>query len=204
MKLRYSATSPYVRKVVVLALETGLDGRIERIPTAAAPTKPSPEIAAVNPLAKVPSLTTDDGQHLYDSPVICEYLDSLHDGAKAFPPPGPIRWTALRQQALADGMLDASLLIRYEMARSADKQSEEWMAGQKRKVTQGLDALEAEASRLGDAVTIGTITIGCTLGYLDFRFAADDWRKGRPNLAAWYEKFGARPSMQATQPKDPA
>ena len=203
MKLRYSATSPYVRKVVVLALETGLDGRIDRVPTAAAPTKASPEIAAENPLAKVPSLTTDDGHHLYDSPVICEYLDSLHDGARTFPTPGPLRWTALRQQALADGILDAALLIRYEMSRPADKQWDDWSAGQKRKVTQALDSLEAEASRLGDAVTIGTITIGCALGYLDFRFAADDWRRGRPTLAAWYEKFAARPSMAATTPKDP-
>ena len=203
MKLRYSATSPYVRKVVVLALETGLDHRIERVPTSAAPTKASPEIAAENPLGKVPSLTTDDGQHLYDSPVICEYLDSLHEGGRAFPTPGPLRWTALRQQALADGILDASLLVRYEMGRSADKQWDEWMAGQKRKVVQALDALEAEAARLGDAVTIGTISIGCALGYLDFRFAADDWRRGRPTLAAWYEKFAARPSMAATMPKDP-
>ncbi|ROP91349.1 glutathione S-transferase [Stella humosa] len=203
MKLRYSATSPYVRKVVVLALEAGLDGRIERIPTAAAPTKPSPEISADNPLGKVPSLTTDDGQHLFDSPVICEYLDSLHEGARIFPTPGPMRWTALRQQALADGILDAALLIRYELSRPQDKQWADWSAGQQRKIVQALDALEAEAARLGDAVTIGTITIGCTLGYLDFRFAADDWRRGRPTLAAWYEKFAARPSMASTMPKDP-
>ena len=204
MKLRYSATSPYVRKVMVLAIENGIVDKIEKVPTSVVPTKPGGEIAGENPLAKVPSLTTDEGQHLYDSPVICEYLDSLQGGPKVFPPPGPTRWTALRQQALGDGILDASLLIRYEMGRPQDKQWADWSAGQKRKVTQALDALESEASRLGEAVTIGTITIGCTLGYLDFRFAADEWRKGRPSLAAWYEKFGARPSMVATQPKDPA
>lgn len=114
-----------------------------------------------------------------------------------------MRWTALRQQALADGILDAALLIRYELSRPQDKQWADWSAGQQRKIVQALDALEAEAARLGDAVTIGTITIGCTLGYLDFRFAADDWRRGRPTLAAWYEKFAARPSMASTMPKDP-
>ncbi|MGE0722863.1 MAG: glutathione S-transferase N-terminal domain-containing protein [Alphaproteobacteria bacterium] len=203
MKLRYSATSPYVRKVMVLAIEAGLADKLDKVPTSVAPTKPGGEITGENPLGKVPSLTTDDGQHLYDSPVICEYLDSL-SGGKAFPPPGAMRWKALRQQALADGILDASLLIRYEIGRPQDKQWADWSAGQKRKVIQSLDALEAEAARLGDAVTIGTIAIGCALGYLDFRFAADEWRKGRPSLAAWYEKFGARPSMVATQPKDPA
>jgi len=204
MKLRYSLTSPYVRKVMVAAYETGVEPRIERIPTAVAPTKPSGEIAAENPLAKVPSMVTEDGQVLFDSPVICEYIDSCHGGAKLFPAEGPARWTALRQQALADGMLDAGLLRRYELTRPAGTQWAEWDAGQARKVTQALDALEAEAATLSGPVTIGQIAIACALGYLDFRFDADKWRQGRPRLAAWYDAFAKRPSMTQTVPKDQA
>src|ERR1700687_5264119 len=107
MRLRYSPTSPFVRKVMVVALETGLVERIERITTIVAPTKPNEEVARENPLVKLPALTTDDGLVLYDSPVICEYLDTLHSGATVFPASGKARWIALRQQALGDGMLDA-------------------------------------------------------------------------------------------------
>src|SRR5579862_9120083 len=110
MKLRFAAASPFVRKVMVVALETGLSERIERVASAVSPVKPNEDIARENPLIKVPSLTLDDGTVLYDSPVICEYLDTLHDGAKLFPPSGAARWTALRQQALADGLMEAAIL----------------------------------------------------------------------------------------------
>ena len=123
MKLRYSPTSPYVRKVMVVALETGLAERIERIPTTVAPTKYNEEVARENPLVKVPALTTDDGMVLYDSPVICEYLDTLHGGQKLFPATGKTRWTALRQQALADGILDAAILGRYEILRASGSEA---------------------------------------------------------------------------------
>ena len=140
---------------------------------------------------------------LYDSRVICEYLDGLHDGPPMFPPAGPARWTALRRQAEGDGMLDAAILARYEtFVRPEARRFDDWTANQKLKVGRALDALETEAASLGDAVDIGTITIGCALGYLDFRFADDGWRNGRPGLAAWYETFGARPSMAATVPRE--
>jgi len=140
---------------------------------------------------------------LYDSRVICEYLDSLHEGPRLFPP-GAARWVALRQQAMADGLLDAALLRRYESLRPADQRSAEWDSGQRGKVERALDAAEREAAGLGEPVTIGAIAIACALGYLDLRFAADAWRQGRPALAGWYEAFAKRSSMLATELKDPA
>ncbi|HEY8014376.1 MAG TPA: glutathione S-transferase family protein [Dongiaceae bacterium] len=198
MKLRFSGTSPFVRKVVIQALETGLDSKIERITTATT----DPVLAKENPLSKVPSMTLDDGTHLYDSPVICEYLDSLHGGAKMFPATGPARWTALRRQALADGMMDAAVARRGESRRPANEQSPAGMELQRAKVAAGLDVLEAEADKLGSGIDIGLISIACALGYLDFRFASEDWRKGHPKLARWFEAFAKRPSMQSTVAKD--
>lgn len=200
MKLCYSATSPFVRKVVVAAIELGLDGRIERQPANA--WDPATTLVEVNPLSKVPALVTDSGEALYDSPVICEYLDSL-GGGKLFPA-GAARWVALRQQALADGIMDAGVSARMEMQRPAEKQSADWAARQKAAIRRALDALEAEAAALDGTPTIGQVAVGCALGYLDFRYAADDWRKARPKLAAWYDGFAKRPSMSATAPKDPA
>jgi glutathione S-transferase len=197
MKLRYSLTSPYVRKVVVCALELGIDGRIERIATNTA--DPANGLAADNPLAKVPALLTDDVGPLYDSPVICEYLDSLQ-GTPKLHPAGAARWPALRRQALADGMLDAAILRRLEEMRPKGEQSPAWAAKQQAKVDGGLDALEREAGGFGKHPTIDQIAVGCALGYLDFRFAADRWRDRHPALARWYDAFAQRPSMLATGP----
>ena len=201
MKLHYSPTSPYVRKVMACAIETGLLDRIERSQTSASPIEANATLNSDNPLGKVPCLVTDDGMSLFDSPVVCEYLDTQHSGRKLFPAQGPERWTALRRQALGDGILDAALLARYETAmRPQNLLWNEWNQGQKAKITRGLDALEREAARFGDTVDVGTITIGCALGYLDFRFAADQWRSGRNALAGWFERFAQRPSMRDTQP----
>ena len=201
MKLRHAPASPYVRKVMATAIETGLDERIELIPTNV--RDPDPELAGHNPLSKVPALITDGGEKLFDSPVICEYLDSLHDGPKLFPPAGAARWRALRLQALGDGVLDAAVLCRMEGFRPAELRSGEFVAQQKGKVASALDALEQEAGGFGDAVTIGAITVGCALGYLDFRFSEDDWRAGRSALAAWYAEFAKRPSMARSAPREP-
>jgi glutathione S-transferase len=200
MKLRYSPASPYVRKVMIVALEGGLAERIEKLPTSVVPVNANDALQAENPLVKLPSLTTDAGETLYDSPVICEYLDSLHKKPQMFPDPGPARWTALRRQALGDGILDAAILTRYETTvRPKELQWTEWVDGQMRKVRGALDALENE--RFGDAFDIGTLTIGCALGYLDFRFPSEDWRKARPKLAAWFAQISRRPSMKATEPQ---
>ena len=203
MKLRYSPTSPFVRKVLVMAIETGLDSRIERIPTTVMPVQPNDDLAHQNPLMKLPTLLTDDGQVLFDSRVICEYLDSLHTSPKMFPPAGTARWTALAQQALADGILDASVLNRYETAvRPDERQWQEWSAGQMRKVRNGLATLDGKAGEgaLGGPLTIGLIAIGCALGYLDFRYAGEGWRERHTALAKWYGEFSQRQSMQATMP----
>src|SRR6202043_3922482 len=184
MKLRHAAASPFVRKVMVVAHEHGLVGRIELVPTTVSPVQANESLAPENPLMKVPSLTTDDGQVLFDSPVICEYLDSLAGGRKLFPAAGAARWSALCQQALGDGILDALILCRYETTRPEDRRWEGWTDGQMKKAHQGLAAAEREG--LSGPRTIGHVAIGCTLGYLDFRFPNDGWRQRHPRLAAWY------------------
>lgn len=200
MKLYYSPTSPYVRKVAILALETGLDGRIERIPAMTTPVEPDAGVAAANPLAKVPTLVTDDGEHLFDSRVICEYLDSLHSGPKFFPA-GAARWSVLRQQALGDGLLDAAILVRYEnFLRPEDKRWPVWSGGQMKKMRAALAEIEKLAAGFADRLDIGTVSIACALGYLDFRYADLNWRKDHPQTAAWAERFFARPSFKATVP----
>jgi glutathione S-transferase len=197
MKLRHNSASPYVRKVMVCAHELGLAGKIELLDTVVNPVSANATLAGENPLMKIPALTTDDGEVLFDSPVICEYLDSLA-GGKLFPASGKARWSALRQQALGDGILDALILCRYEIAaRPEDKRFAGWTDGQTKKAHQGLAVLEREDL---SGRTIGTITAGCTLGYLDFRFPNDGWRARHPKLAEWYKGVEALPSMQATKP----
>ncbi len=206
MKLRYSPTSPYVRKVSVTAIELGLAARIERVPTDTQDRDSG--LAEHNPLGKVPALILDDGAVLYDSPVICEYLDTLHDGPRMFPAAGPERWAALRQQALADGILDAAILRMIETLRRPEAlRWQRWIAHQTAKMMRAADQFEAEAATpegaLEGPLTIGRVAAGCALGYLDFRFPELDWRGGRPKLAAWYEKFAQRPAMRQTTPKAP-
>src|SRR5712691_2381037 len=198
MKLRHAAGSPFVRKVMVLAHEHGIVDRIELVPTAVSPVQVNDGLAPENPLMKVPSLVTDDGQTLFDSPVICEYLDNLASGRKLFPAAGPARWTALRQQAVGDGILGALILCRYETVRPEYIRCSAWTEGQMRKAHQGLAAVERED--LSGPRTIGHIAIGCMVGYLDFRFPDDGWRQRHPKLAAWYREIEQLPSMQATKP----
>src|SRR5580704_17646353 len=161
MKLRHNPASPYVRKVMIAAHELGLAGQIELLSTAVSPVAANATLAAENPLMKIPALVTDDGEVLFDSPVICEYLDSLAGGGKVFPATGKARWAALRQQALGDGILDALILCRYEIAaRPEEKRFSGWTDGQMKKAHQGLAALERED--LSGTRTIGPITPGCT------------------------------------------
>ncbi len=199
MKLHSSATSPYVRKVRVVLLETGLNDQVEQVAQAVTPISPNAVVNADNPLGKVPAFQTDDGLSLYDSPVICEYLDSLHDGAKLFPSAGKERWQALCRQALGDGLLDAAILGRYESSlRPSEKLWPEWLDGQMMKIERSLDEMQAQADDMEGTIDIGTLTIACALGYLDFRYGDNDWRAGRPALAKWYAGFSKRPSLQAT------
>jgi glutathione S-transferase len=202
MKLHHNAASPFGRKVMAVAIETGLAERIEPVDRMMTPVSPDGALCADNPLGKIPCLVTDDGLTLYDSRVICEHLDSLHQGPRMFPASGAARWTALRRQALGDGIMDAGVLTRYETFLRPDAlRWDQWILNQKQKFRRGLDALEAEAAHL-DVADIGTIAIACALGYIDFRFAGEDWRAGRPRLAAWLEQFAKRPSIAGTAPKE--
>lgn len=196
MKLRYSATSPYVRKVTMTIIECGLEDRVERVVTNAWDAET--DLPADNPLGKVPALTTDDGAVLFDSPVICEYLDSLHDGAKLFPAAGPARWAALRLQALGDGLNDASVARRLEEMRPDGERSQKWIERQTAAMARTLDVLEGEVNGFADRFDIGALALMSALGYLDLRFTAEDWRAGRPKLAAWFDTASKRPSYQAT------
>jgi glutathione S-transferase len=194
MKLTMSPASPYVRKARALAIKRGVADRIEMWTIATA----APELAALNPLSKIPTFVTDDGQVLYDSPVVCEYIDSLGDAAPCIPPSGPARWRALTLAALGDGIMDATQPRRREIALPLDEGRKEYIATQQGKVSRALDALEQET--LGDLETIGDITVACALGYLDFRYPNEPWRPGHPKLTAWYERVVKLPPMAETMP----
>jgi glutathione S-transferase len=201
MKLRYSPSSPFVRKVVVAAIETGLDPRIERIPTN--PMKREDGAKSPNPLGKVPCLETDDGMALYDSPVIVEYLDTLHEGPRLIPAEGRARWDTLRRQALADGMLDAVVLSFVETLRKPERRSQGYIAHNRAAVARGVDALEKEADLLADPKgppDIGAIAIGVALDFVEMHFKDYKWRADHPALATWFETFRERPAMVATRP----
>ena len=211
MKLLWSSRSPFVRKVMIVAHEKGLAGRIEQVRTLVAPSKPNPDVMALNPLNKLPTLILEDGRALYDSRVIAEHLDDIGTGAKLFPASGPNsgpnsgqdRLEALRRQALADGTLDFLLLWLSERARPEPQQSPELLAALDLKFKSAFDALEREAQALAKApFGIGHIAIGAVLGYADFRYAKQNWRDGRPRLAAFAETILARPSFQATAHAD--
>jgi glutathione S-transferase len=201
MKLRVNKASPFARKARILVREAGLTGRIEEIETTVSPVTPNEGLARENPLMKIPALVTDGGEMLYDSGVICEYLDTLHGGRKFLPAAGPQRFAALRRQALTDGILDAAVLCRYELAvRPESLRWNDWVEGQRRKIFGGLAVLEAEVESWSDDLDIGHVGAACVLGYLDFRFAAWAWRSGHPRLAAWHERVSKRPSVSETAP----
>jgi glutathione S-transferase len=198
VKLYHSPSSPYVRKVRICAIARGLDGQIELLPCN--PNQSPADLLADNPLSKVPTLVTDDGVALFDSPVICEYLDSLGEALPMFPEHGAARWRALKQQAMGDGVLDACVPRRTEMQRPQDEGRVASVARMHAAVERTLDALEAEPPH--KAVDIGSISVACALGYLDFRFPREPWRPSRPKLAAWFEAFSEDPAVAATVPKE--
>ena len=201
MKLWMNKLSPFARKARILAREAGIADRIEEIDTVVSPVTMNEALARENPLMKIPALVTDSGETLYDSPVICEYLDTLHQKPKFFPGSGAPRFAAMRWQALTDGMMDAAVLSRYEMAvRPEALRWKDWIEGQKRKVFGGLHALEAEAGSWADRFGIAQIGAVCALGYLDFRFADWGWRSGHPKLTDWFERVSRRQSVTATMP----
>ena len=202
MKLITVPPSPFARKVRVVIHEAGLNDRVEV--SVDNPWSADTRVPDVNPIGKVPVLILDDGTALYDSSVICEYLDSCSVDVELYPAAGAERWAALRQQRMADQMVDAFVLRRLEGNRPEERQHAPWVERQWAVVQRCLDAAESEASTFdANKPTIGTIAMAAALGHLDFRRGDDpDWRVNRPALAAWYEAFSARPSMQATWPQD--
>ncbi len=201
MQLRYSPTSPYVRKVSITAIEAGLDGKIENVRTD--PWAADTDLGGSNPMGKVPCLITDDGDALSDSPLICEYLDSLNTGRKLFPVSPRERFRALKIAAIADGALDAGILLLIEeRRRPAELKWDWWVERQHNSVMRCLSAIDALADDMEkDAITIGEITTVSAIGWLDLRFPDLGWRNDRPALADWYDHVADRPSFVATAPK---
>jgi glutathione S-transferase len=197
MKITYSAASPYVRKALACAIARGIDNQLEKWTIATT----DPVLSDFNPLGKIPTLITDDGIAMFDSPVVCEYLDSIGSAPALFPPAGPARWTALRLHALGDGIMDASQPRRRELALPQDEGRVAYIALQRGKVARALAVLEKEVASLGALKTIGDIAVACALGYLDFRFASEPWRADHPKLAAWYASVAELPPIAQTMPK---
>jgi glutathione S-transferase len=200
MHLYFSPTSPYVRKVMVLLHETGQIGEVELISGSGNPVDPAGAPLDANPLGKVPALERPDGPALYDSRVICRYLDAR--AKSGLYPEGARLWDTLTVEATGDGILDAALLMVYEgRIRPEELRFAPWVEGQWAKVDRALDALETRwIAHLQGPLDAGQIAVGCALGYLDFRHDARDWRNGRPRLAGWFAGFDARASMRATVP----
>lgn len=199
LTLFHSTTSPYVRKVDVLLREAGLLDQVTFVSGSGTPLVANSETAKANPLGKVPVLLRDDGPALYDSRVICRYLDDL--AGNRFYPPSRL-YDVLTLEATADGILDAALLMAYEWRlRPEEKRFDDWVEGQWAKVDRALDVLDDRwMSHLHGPLTMGQIAVACALGYLDLRNADREWRKGRLSLAAWFETFAKRDSMLATIP----
>lgn len=202
MQLFHAPTSPYVRKVMVVLHETEQLDDVEIVPAYGSPTDPDTMPLAKNPLGKLPALARADGPAIYDSRVICRYLND-RAGGRLYPD-APRLWETLTLEATADGMLDAALLMVYEKRlRPEGMQYSDWIEGQWLKVERAVAALNAMwISHLRGRLDIGQIAVACALGYVDFRHADRDWRKGNEALADWYTQFSERPSMQATVPPD--
>jgi glutathione S-transferase len=199
--LHWSPLSPFVRKVMCCVHELGLDSQVQCIRTKVSSQAPNPDLIPDNPLIRIPTLVLQNGQALFDSVVICEYLDSLSAGVSLYPAQGDRRWQALRWQALGDGLCDTLIAWRHERDRKSEQQIPALLQGASLKVDSTLDRLELEVAEL-EAVPfgIGHIAIGCALGYLGVRFSDLQWRSGRPELARWYEQFETRPSARVSAP----
>ncbi|WP_111536032.1 glutathione S-transferase [Palleronia aestuarii] len=198
MELFHAAASPFVRKVMVTLHETGQLDAVKIVPASQTPVSPDAGNTAHNPLGKIPTLTRPDGPALYDSRVICRYLD--HRGGGKLYPEARL-WETLTLEATADGIMDAAVLMVYEhRVRPSEKVFDGWLDGQWAKITRALDALEGRwMSHLSGRLDMGQIATACALGYLDLRHGERNWRAGRDGLAAWEKRFAERASMTATR-----
>lgn len=200
MKLFYSPTSPFARKVRVVIAEKQMSG-IDLITVS--PFDLPPPLTAANPLSKVPALLLDDGTALYDSPVICEYLDSLGTGPRLIPVSGADRWTVLRRHALADGLMDTTLSLALEINRRPEhERSPQWIERWCAAILRTTAALEDEIGAFAPEPDMGHIATACALAYLDLRASAHlGWRDNCRKLSAWFAAFEQRPAMQSTRPE---
>ncbi len=201
MRLFHAPASPFVRKVTVLLHEAGAADRVALVPVAGTPLDPATLPVDHNPLGKIPALVREDGFTLYDSRVICRYLDDLLQ--TRLYPPAPQLWNTLVLEATADGIADAAVSMRYEMqVRPEAARSTDWVEAQWAKVDRALSAIEDRwTSHLSGPMDMGHIALGAALGYLDFRHAERDWRSARPTLAAWWATTSDRPAFRVTAPK---
>jgi glutathione S-transferase len=200
MELRYSKGSPFARKVRIAAHEIGISSQIRLVLTNAQRDVDSLEL--LNPLGKIPVLTTDDGEVLFDSAVICEYLDSRFGSNRLIPASGRARWEALRMAALGDGIAEAGSLFRAERMRSDVQVPSAWANQQYRKVRVGLSHVESMAATFGDAIHIGHVSLACAIGWLQFRLGAEAFLQTYPRCASWFNEVSRRESLRATVPSD--
>ncbi|BAU72107.1 glutathione S-transferase family protein [Metapseudomonas furukawaii] len=199
--LFHSPTSPYVRKVMVLLHETDQLASVTLHGVTLTPVNPSAEVNQHNPAGKIPALRLDDGSVLHDSRVILDYFDHQHGGEPLIPRDGATRWRRLTLASLADAVLDAAILVRYEtFLRPEDKRWDDWVLGQCSKIDRALESFEAAADELDERFDVAAISAVCALGYLDFRMPGLNWRRDCPKLAAWYASASQRPSVRATAP----
>lgn len=208
MKLHWSPRSPFVRKVMIVLHETGQLHRVECVRNVVGMTQPNEQVLLDNPLNKIPTLVLADGQALFDSRVICEYLDRLHQGHRLVPQHAEAYFQAMTWQALGDGFLDLLLVWRNwfsDRGLAHDAVNDAYLATFALKSQRILNALEQEAAALASTpLNLGHIAIACALGHLDFRWQVLNWRDNRPQLAAWYAAFSERPSAIATVVHDDA
>lgn len=199
MKIHWSSRSPFVRKAMIAAYESGVADKLERIPAVVSLSRPNAEVMRDNPSGMIPTLVRDDGSILFDSLVICEYFDSLALEPKLFPKSGEERWTALKRHALGDNMLDSLLLRRSETMKPEARQTPEWLTTFALKLRNFVDTVETEADALSQTpFNIGHLAIGVALAYADFRFAHTRWREGHPKADAWMQTFLQRESVVNT------
>ncbi len=201
MKLHWASASPFVRKVLVVLHETGQLQDVELSAATGTAIDSSAMPLAANPLGKIPVLERPDGPAIYDSRVICQFLDA-RAGSSLYPE-GKGRWDILTLESTADGIMDSAVLMVYEArVRPDDMQFAPWIDGHWQKVTRSLNALNTRwVSHLEGPLNMGQIAVACALGYLDFRHADRHWRQGNDSLANWYDRFSDRDSMQETQPE---
>ncbi|MFL1503547.1 glutathione S-transferase [Pseudomonas sp. O64] len=202
MTLFHNPASPFVRKVRVLLIETGQQDRVALHGCMPTPVNPDAQLARENPVGKIPALRLADGSVLHDSRVILDYLDHQHVGNPLIPRDGSARWRRLTLASMADGIMDAAVLVRYETAmRPAEKHWAQWLDEQRNKIRRAVAELEKEAiAELASRFDIASISVACALGYLDFRHPDLQWRTANPKLADWYAEVSQRPSMFETQP----